>query len=109
MTYESWRITYQDAEQAARSAWQMAQEAEQSAVTIKSERDRLSTAHSVEMERADIAEQRAAQAEREAVLECERIAREERLKHQAYNDDRLLIVGFDGMFRAKWPQHFKGE
>lgn len=55
------------------------------------------------------AEQRVAQAEREAVRECERIARENRLKYQAYNDDRLLIVGCDGIIRNRYPQHFEGE
>ena len=49
------------------------------------------------------------QAERDAVRECEKIARESRLQAEAYNDERLLIVGCDGSIRNRYPQHFEEE
>lgn len=49
MTYEAWRMTYQDAEQAARAAWQMAQEAEFESSILKMIRARLNNGDMVEL------------------------------------------------------------
>lgn len=49
MTYEAWRMTYQDAEQAARAAWQMAQQAEFESSILKMFRARINNGDMIEL------------------------------------------------------------